>query len=1353
MLDIRNATDGAFATSLKPWINVLAGVAARLWLSLAMFAGLSGPMAHAQTQMPFATGVTAPGGGLILSGTAINPRTGNPYRHLWSSDQGGFGLCRVDPDVETPGPHAVNADTCMPFIGATQFKPGQLAFDPATNNIYTVDIQANSDLVVRLHYVPGGDNGLGTLDPGHVEVLAANGVPAHGVTLGCPLPGRTPNSASLGPDGNLYIGFKQSGNLVRITAPQTQPLPACSNIQVIGTTADQFKDFGLGWIGHDLYGTDSLSLWIIANAEQCLTPVNGLLPCRGIPVLQAQTAAPTFVMSDQVYPNTNGMNLFVGNGTSVTLLNTITFTATQNYASGFEVVSGMALDPTNMGLYVADDRTLGLMPVQGHWFDVGNGPENGGRPPGTLTEFATGVTSPIGGVVLTGSGVNPATGKPYRHLWTSDLSGFGLCRIDPDVDSPSPHAINPNTCLSFVAGVPFLPGQLAFDPLLDNLYAVDLQANTQGVFRLHFLPDGNGGHGAIDPLHTEVLGGNPSAAHQVLPAACGIPGNIPNSAVLGPDGNLYIGFKQSGNILRVVSPQTEPLPCDNVQVIGTSPDNKKNFGLGWVGHDLYGGDGLAAWIMVGADKCLTSFDGNQPCPTMNILVGQTANPTYVMTDQLYPSLNGRNLFVGKPGSITLVDTINLKVTQDYATGFQSLTGMALDPANFFLYAADDPSDAKAKGLGHWWLVGQQQQVTPLAPGTPTNVLALAGNAQVALDWTAAPDGVPVTSFTVHNSFASNNAPIPDIVIDSPDGTSAPPTTAIITGLTDGVSYQFAVAANNAAGSSPYSTPSNAVTPQMLIVPGEPTNVSAAPGDALASIAWSSPAVNGGSAITSYTVTVLSAGVPTGVSVTVQAPATGVVIKGLNNGTTYAFTVHATNTTGNSPESAPSNAATPKAPGAPAIADLLVTISGANAVPFNSMVVYEITITNNGNTTVPQVMLADAFASSVASFVSAVPSQGTCVQSFGAACNFGSLTAGSTITVAVTENLIATATNAASVRALDNNGLAMTLANPANGTASITTTVSAPPPPPPVPSPTPNPTPVPAPTPAPPPAPTPVPNPTPAPTPNPTPVPSPTPTPVPSPSPTPVPSPTPAPTPANQRTITDLGLLGGFIASPGGGTVTWQVINLGAADANGVVLVEHLPLGITVQSTATSPVGFCSQSPAFDNSIRLACGLSTLPHGQTWTVTVNVAMTVTNPETAARVTFTGTDTDLANNHSLISMNNNPGNKVQSVGTNTEVSPALNLVFQLLPGDPVSTPAPTGAVPASPGSTNLTSINPAPADSLPLDTAPAGPAAADPNPGVAQPVEAKATETKIVEPKIVQPKLVKSTPADNAQPREK
>ena len=321
------------------------------------------------------------------------------------------------------------------------------------------------------------------------------------------------------------------------------------------------------------------------------------------------------------------------------------------------------------------------------------------------TLFATGVTSPGGGMVLTGTAINPNTGQPYRHLWTSDQGGFGLCRMDPDIDTPGPHFLNGGTCMSFVAGVQFKPGQFAFDPILNNIYAVDLQANTRGIFRLHYVPTGSNGHGSLDLINTEVLGGN-LLGHNTLPG-CGIAGNVPNSAVLGPDGNLYIGFKASGNILRVTAPQTEPLPCANVQVMGTTPDTTRDFGLGWIGHDLFGGDGRAAWVIPNGDQCFTPGNGNIACHGTNILVGQTASPTFVMSDQQYPAVNGRYLFVGNPSTITLVDAITLQVTPEYATGFQFLSGMTLDPLNLNLYVADDPSNGLIGGQGRWWNVGNQ----------------------------------------------------------------------------------------------------------------------------------------------------------------------------------------------------------------------------------------------------------------------------------------------------------------------------------------------------------------------------------------------------------------------------------------------------------------------------------------------------------------------------------------------------------------------------------------------------------------------------------------------------------------------
>ena len=1225
MMDFTGTTDGTLATVLRPWLNLMASLASRFWISLVIFAGMAAPPASAQVATPFATGVTSPGGGMVLSGAAINPKTGAPYRHLWTSDQGGFGLCRIDPDVDTPGPHFFNGGFCMPFVDGVIFKPGQFAFDPLLNNIYAVDLQANSRGIFRLHYIPSGGGGHGSVDPIHTEVLGGNQLAGRQALPGCGIAGNVPNSAVLGPDGNLYIGFKASGDILRVTAPQTEPLP-CDNVQVIGSTPDGRKDFGLGFIGHDLFGGDGLAAWVIPSADQCLTPQNGNTACHGTNILVAQTAVPSFVMSDQLYPALNGRNLFVGNPSDITLVDLATMQVTMNYASGFQFLSGMALDGTNMNLYVADDPTEGIAGGFGRWWNVGN--HGLSIRPATLVKFADGVTAPAGGAVLSGSGINPVSGKPYRHLWSGDQGGFGLCRLDPDIDSPGPHLMNAATCIPFVAGVAFKPGQMAFDPGTSNLYTVDMQANTHGIFRLHFIPAADNGHGGIDIIHQEVLAGNGGAGHNGLPA-CGIAGNVPNSAVLGPDDNLYVGFKQSGDILRITAPQTDIVPCANVQVIGSTPDNVRDMGLGWIGHDLYGGDGRAAFIIPNADQCMTPQNGLNPCHGTNFLQKETATPSFVMSDQIYPALNGRTLFVGQPGSISLVDPASFQVNLSYASGFQLLSAMTLDPTDLTLFVADDPAHGLLPMQGHWWVVAPQP-VTPAVPGPPLNVVATAGNASAQVSWIPSPDGQAVTSYTVHNLFNSPGLSMPDVIVTAPPGSTAVPTSVTIHGLVNGIRYQFEVAATDAVGTSLFSKPSLIIMPFAPSVPKSPTNVAAAGHDSSASVSWTGvPAYqNGGFPITIYRVEIQIEG-QISRSVDVPVAQTSVLITGLTNGITYTFVVRAINAIGNSLPSVPSNSVTPAAPATavqpappppapPVAANLVVSISGPTKLAANSTAGYEILVTNNGNAAVSQVILVDAFAANSASVASAIPSQGSCTTSSAAVtCNLGNVPAGSTVALGITETLLSTVTNRSSLQALDANGHAMTLTNPASGIASVMTTVAATPPPHPNPTPTPTPAPVPTPTPAP--------------GPNSTPTPAPTPVPTPSPTPTPTPAPLPAPS-----SITDLSLSGAYVAGATTGTITWRVTNLGSMDANSVALVENLPVTAQIQSITTSSGGNCTQSTVLLNTTRLECDLSILPQGQSWTVTVAVANSAASAKTAARVRFNGTDPVPANNYSLLMM---------------------------------------------------------------------------------------------------------------------
>ena len=89
-------------------------------------------------------------------------------------------------------------------------------------------------------------------------------------------------------------------------------------------------------------------------------------------------------------------------------------------------------------------------------------------------------------------------------------------------------------------------------------------------------------------------------------------------------------------------------------------------------------------------------------------------------------------------------------------------------------------------------------------------------------------------------------------------------------------------------------------------PGSPTWIRATAGDAAATIQWAAPKKDGGSPVTSYTVT----SSPDGKTATVNGSTLVATVGELRNGTSYTFTVVATNAVGSSAPSTPSNAVTP-----------------------------------------------------------------------------------------------------------------------------------------------------------------------------------------------------------------------------------------------------------------------------------------------------------------------------------------------------------------------------------------------------------------------------------------------------------
>ncbi|HWX46206.1 MAG TPA: fibronectin type III domain-containing protein [Solirubrobacteraceae bacterium] len=201
---------------------------------------------------------------------------------------------------------------------------------------------------------------------------------------------------------------------------------------------------------------------------------------------------------------------------------------------------------------------------------------------------------------------------------------------------------------------------------------------------------------------------------------------------------------------------------------------------------------------------------------------------------------------------------------------------------------------------------------PSAPAAPTGVSATAANGSATVTWTAPASGTsPISSYTV-TPYIGASAQAPTTVTGSP-----PTTSATVSGLTNGTTYTFTVTATNAVGTGPPSAASNPVTPSAPTAPSAPSAVTATSGNASATVTWSAPASNG-SSITSYTVTPYIGSSPQpATTVTGSPPASSATVTGLTNGTTYTFTVTATNAIGTGPPSPASNAATPTATAAPA----------------------------------------------------------------------------------------------------------------------------------------------------------------------------------------------------------------------------------------------------------------------------------------------------------------------------------------------------------------------------------------------------------------------------------------------------
>lgn len=825
------------------------------------------------------------------------------------------------------------------------------------------------------------------------------------------------------------------------------------------------------------------------------------------------------------------------------------------------------------------------------------------------------LTFPASGVILPGTAISQFTGKPVRHLWYGDSSN-GFCRVDPEIDDPNNPIAAPGigrfnniitTCVGSINAGAFVPMQATFDASTNTIYAADNPRTANGVIRMHYLPSGDNGQGTIDPIHIQSLMGTQVTRN----SAGGCPvitdprnGATPvqmTSAALGPDGNLYIGWARNGTIARIPHPATfdpgNPADCASIDVpifaadarFGAGGATGHTFGLAWIGHTLFGADNISPWFKENADQCLTPVNGLNRCGPVagagtEILAAFVPGPQGgLVSDYIYngpdTTFPGNALYAltlsGMGRVINVTDALHMAITPDFGGNFCFLTGATVDTsdlANETVYVGVDCTQGRINGAAAIYkVVPQPPQAGP--PATPGSVVASATANAATVSWIPTPNGQATTSYVVRTLLAGGAASgVPDVTVNA--GTNGiVPSSATVTGLTNGTPVEFVVEACNANACSPFSAPTAVVTPQALTVPGAPSAVSAIAGNASAIIAWTVPASNGGSTIGTYTITAN----PGALTLTVPANQTGANFTGLTNGTTYTFTVHATNATGNSAESAPSAAVTPIAPLGTNIG---ITMSSPASINAGAFVTFTMIVTNNGPGDAAMVTLTDTLP---ATFQGSTTSQGVCTHAGAVfSCNFGAMPTAAVAKVTVTVIAGSTSiTNTASIQLRDAQGNLVNETVGANNVASSTTNVT-------------------------------------------------------NPTTGGGGGGTPAGVSADIEVKGSARNGGPNVGT--GDTFTWQIKNnTGNTAVSNVVFTMTLPPNFQFVDASASQ-GTCSGIPANSVGGTLTCTLASLPGGQTMLVNVDfVPLNAGTFSTNGSGTFTGTDTNTGNNSFIVTIN--------------------------------------------------------------------------------------------------------------------
>jgi len=208
---------------------------------------------------------------------------------------------------------------------------------------------------------------------------------------------------------------------------------------------------------------------------------------------------------------------------------------------------------------------------------------------------------------------------------------------------------------------------------------------------------------------------------------------------------------------------------------------------------------------------------------------------------------------------------------------------------------------------------------PATPSPPQNLVALAGNAQVALAWDApaSDGGSPITGYSLYRGTAAGG----EVFIRTVGNVL----TYADSGLTNDQTYYYEITASNVAGESGRS---NEVNARAAMVPGQPTGLVAVAGTLQATLVWIAPASDGGSSIMNY---IIYRGATSG-SETMLATVGNVltfVDTDVVGGHAYYYRVSAVNAIGEGPQSVEASVTISPPPNLPPTCSITVPPQGAD----------------------------------------------------------------------------------------------------------------------------------------------------------------------------------------------------------------------------------------------------------------------------------------------------------------------------------------------------------------------------------------------------------------------------------------